>query len=295
MSRRGWSAFAFICGLHLPTGFDAIFFAFPVRLPDNSRMIEIVIHGATGRMGRAVAAAALETDDIQVVGGVASDDTPGAIEGWPDAVIVTSLADLPETFDVVVDFSVPEGAVAAAKFAASPGRPLVTGTTGLDKDQEKALREAAHRMPIVAAPNFSVGITILLDLVERAARAAGPDADVEILEAHHRHKADAPSGTALRLGEAVAGQRGRSLDELACFDRRAEQGARAPGSIGFASLRGGDIVGEHQVMLAMAGERIELGHRASDRGIFARGALRAVRWALDQSPGLYDMKDVLEL
>lgn len=258
-------------------------------------MIDIVIHGFGGRMGRSVAAAALETDDVRVVGGVAASRLDAGIPGWPDAKTAASLEGLAVSFDVLVDFSSPGGAVAAAEQARASGRPLVTGTTGLDGDHEQSLESASKVVPVVAAPNFSVGITLLLDLVERVTRGAGPDADVEILEAHHRHKADAPSGTALRLGEAVAAQRGEPLERLACYDRRSEDGARTPGSVGFASLRGGDIVGEHQVIFALEGERIELGHRASDRGIFARGALRAVRWIAGREPGLYGMHDVLGL
>lgn len=258
-------------------------------------MIDIVIHGFAGRMGRSVAAAALDSDDIRVVGGVSASRPDAGIPGWPDVKTAASLEELAVAFDVLVDFSSPGGAVAAAEQARASGRPLVTGTTGLDDDQKQSLESASKVVPVVAAPNFSVGITLLVDLVERAARGAGADVDVEILEAHHRHKADAPSGTALRLGEAVAAQRRESLDRLACFDRRSEAGARAPGSIGFASLRAGDIVGEHQVLLAMAGERLELGHRATDRGIFARGALRAVRWTAGREPGLYGMHDVLGL
>lgn len=246
-------------------------------------------------MGRAVAAAALETEDIGVTGGVAKSAGDGSVEGWPDAALVPSCDALGAKFDVIVDFSLPAGLVAAVQFARSAGKPLVTGTTGFDGETRRALEAAAGTVPVVAAPNFSVGITILLDLVERAALAAGPDADVEILEAHHRYKEDAPSGTALRLGEAVAAQRGESLDGLAIFDRRREKGPRRAGSIGFASVRAGDIIGEHQVMLTLGGERLELGHRAHDRGIFARGALRAVRWVVDRPPGLYDMRDVLGL
>lgn len=258
-------------------------------------MIDIVIHGFAGRMGRSVAAAALETGDIRVVGGVSASRPDAGVPEWPDAKTATSLEDLNVVFDVLVDFSSPAGVVAAAEHARSAGKPLVTGTTGLEAAQEKSLKSASSEVPVVAAPNFSVGITLLLDLVERVTEGAGPDADVEILEAHHRHKADAPSGTALRIGQVVAARRGESLERLACYDRRSEEGARVPGSIGFASLRGGDVVGEHQVIFALGGERIELGHRASDRGIFARGALRAVRWTTGRPPGLYGMNDVLGL
>lgn len=258
-------------------------------------MIDIVIHGFAGRMGRSVASAALEADDVRVVGGVSASRPDAGIPGWADAETASSLEDLEAAFDVLVDFSSPVGAAAAAERARASGRPLVTGTTGLDEAQKQLLESASKEVPVVAAPNFSVGITLLLDLVSRVTSVAGADADVEILEAHHRHKADAPSGTALRLGEVVAARRGEPLERLACYDRRSEEGPRAPGSVGFASLRGGDIVGEHQVLFAMAGERIEIGHRASDRGIFARGALRAARWIGDRPPGLYGMNDVLGL
>lgn len=258
-------------------------------------MTRIVINGAGGRMGRAVAEAARESGDWQVIGGIAASLAEQELPGWPGAETVASLDRLDGEYDLLVDFSSPGGLADAAREASRRGIPLVTGTTGLGEDEECALKDAAQHVPVVAAPNFSVGITILLDLVERGARAAGPDADAEILEAHHRHKADAPSGTALRLGEAVAAVRGRPLEELACFDRRAEAGPRTAGSIGFASLRAGDIVGEHQVLLALEGERLELGHRALDRGIFARGALRAAAWVRGREAGRYDMRDVLGL
>jgi len=258
-------------------------------------MIRIVINGADGRMGRAVAAAALETDDVGVVGGVTPDHDGFVIPGWPDAPVAAGLDGVSVDFDVLVDFSRPEGAEAAARHCAAGGHALVTGTTGLGPKQLEAINMASRSVAVIAAPNFSVGITMLLELVERAAHSLGPEVDVEILEAHHRHKADAPSGTALRLGEAVAAQRGVDIDRVACFDRRAEEGPRTEGSIGFASLRAGDVIGEHQVLFGWPGERLELSHRASDRGIFARGALRAVRWATTRGPGRYDMRDVLGL
>lgn len=258
-------------------------------------MIRIVIHGADGRMGRAVAAAAGDADGITVVGGVCPAGQDFRIPGWPDAAVAASLDQLGADFEVLIDFSTPEGAAAAARHAGESGHALVTGTTGLGASQKETLENAARSSAIVAAPNFSVGITVLLDLVERTASSLEHGTDVEILEAHHRHKADAPSGTALRLGEAVAARRGVDLKDVACFDRGAENNPREPGSIGFASLRAGDIVGEHQVLFGWPGERIELTHRASDRGIFARGALRAARWAVEQAPGLYDMRAVLGL
>lgn len=255
----------------------------------------IVINGACGRMGLAVAAAARESEGVEVAAGVAPGGGAKAIPDWPGARIIRSFDELDGSFDVIVDFSSPGGLDSAVHEAVSRGTPLVSGTTGLGDDQRTALLEASKSVAVVAAPNFSVGITILFDLVERAARAVGPGADVEILEAHHRHKADAPSGTALKLGETIATVRGASLEKIACYDRRAEKGPRESGSIGFAAIRGGDIIGEHQVLFALQGERLELAHRSSDRGIFARGALRAARWIVDRPAGLYDMRDVLGL
>lgn len=257
-------------------------------------MIDIVINGAGGRMGQAVASACLESGDCRVVAGMAPKDG-GHVAHWPEAPIVSGPDALKEEFDLVVDFSTPGGCAAIATHCARLGTPLVSGTTGLDDSQRSALADAARQVAVLHAPNMSAGVTLLLDLVRRTASALGEDADAEIFEAHHRHKKDAPSGTALRLGQVVAEAWGAGFQERAVFDRATEGTGRRPGEIGFASLRAGDIVGEHQVWFALAGERIELAHRATDRGIFARGALRAARWVLDRPAGLYDMRDVLGL
>ncbi len=175
------------------------------------------------------------------------------------------------------------------------GRTLVVGTTGLDADQEAALRAAAAEHTVVYAPNMSVGVNLTFKLVELAARALGDSTDVEILEAHHRHKVDAPSGTALRLGRIVADTLGRDLEQDAVYGREGHTGARERSTIGFATVRGGDIVGEHTALFAGEGERVEITHKASDRGIFASGAVRAAVWASERGPGLFDMQDVLGL
>lgn len=194
--------------------------------------------------------------------------------------------------DVMIDFTNPEAAVAYAKIAAQMGKPLVTGTTGLSLDQQATLEKSAQIAPILQSANMSLGVNLLLSLVEKTAEKLGPEFDIEIFESHHRNKVDAPSGTALALGAAAAKGRGAALDSLAVFDR---QGKRKSGNIGFSVFRGGDVVGEHTVTFAGAGERIELAHRASDRMIFAHSAVKAALWLKDRPPGLYSMRDVLAL
>jgi 4-hydroxy-tetrahydrodipicolinate reductase len=182
-----------------------------------------------------------------------------------------------------------------ARIAAEKGVAYIAGTTGMAECDEDVLREAAERIPVVYAANYSVGVTLLADLVRRTAARLGPEFDIEIVEMHHRHKVDAPSGTALALGRAAAKGRGVMLDEVAVRGRDGVSGAREKGTIGFAALRGGDVPGDHTVIFAGDGERLELSHRASGRDIFARGALRAALWAIGKEPGLYNMRDVLGL
>jgi 4-hydroxy-tetrahydrodipicolinate reductase len=196
---------------------------------------------------------------------------------------------------VVIDFTSPAAAVDHAALAVAHGCALVIGTTGLPAAVEAALAEAAGHVPIVAAPNMSVGVNLLLGLVKQVARTLDPSFDIEILEMHHRAKVDAPSGTALALGQAAATGRGVTLEDAAVRVRDGHTGARRPGEIGFAVLRGGDVVGDHVVMFAGDGERIELAHRAGNREIFARGAVTAALWTRDRPPGLYGMADVLGL
>jgi 4-hydroxy-tetrahydrodipicolinate reductase len=194
-----------------------------------------------------------------------------------------------------VDFTMPAVIEANLRACVDHGTALVVGTTGLEERHLKALAKAAHEIPIVYARNMSVGVNVFMELVARAAKALGEGYDVEIAEAHHRHKVDAPSGTALALGERLAEQQGRKLDELAVYTRHGQIGPRVPGTIAFSVTRGGNIVGEHAVRFIGTEEEVEFVHRASDRKTFARGALRAARWAVGRAPGLYSMVDVLGL
>jgi 4-hydroxy-tetrahydrodipicolinate reductase len=227
----------------------------------------IGLFGASGRMGGAIARAAAASDDVEIV-------EAGA--------------------DVFVDFTAPEALDANLRAALAAGRPILVGTTGLDEGQKRLIETAAETVAAIHAPNTSLGIGLLRHLVAEAAARLGPDWDIEVLEMHHRHKKDAPSGTALLLGASAAEGRGSTLQALSRFDRMGE-GEREPGTIGYASLRGGSVAGEHVVIFAGEGERIELGHRADSRAIFARGALAAARWLAGRKPGLYTMADVLGL
>jgi 4-hydroxy-tetrahydrodipicolinate reductase len=198
-------------------------------------------------------------------------------------------------FDVLIDFTSPHATLEHLAFCRRAGRRMVIGTTGLTEEDRAAVVEASADCAIVMAPNMSVGVNLCFKLLEIAARALGDDYDVEIVEAHHRHKVDAPSGTALRMGEVVANASGRDLADCAVYARHRMVGERPARAIGFATLRAGDIVGEHKVLFAGQGERIEIAHLATSRTVFARGALLAARWVMDRGPGLYDMQDVLGL
>jgi 4-hydroxy-tetrahydrodipicolinate reductase len=197
--------------------------------------------------------------------------------------------------DVVVDFTRPEGTMAHLDACVANGKPLVVGTTGFSEAQRQRIAEAARRIPIVLSPNFAIGVNVVFRLAQTAAAALGDGYDVEIVEAHHRHKVDAPSGTALKLGELVAGALGRELAKVATHGRSGETGERPAKAIGFHAIRGGDIVGEHTVIFAGAGERVEISVRSQSRMTYAAGALRAARWLGGRAPGLYDMFDVLGL
>jgi len=196
---------------------------------------------------------------------------------------------------VAIDFTLPAATVANARACVESGTPLVIGTTGLEEKHFEALQAASRDIPLVVGRNMSVGVNVFMNLVGRAAAALGDDYDIEITEAHHRHKVDAPSGTALALGEAVAQAQGRSLGDVAIHAREGQVGPRVPGTIGFSVIRGGDIVGDHKVLFAAPEETVEFSHHAADRKTFARGALRAARWAAGQAPGYYGMNDVLGL
>lgn len=222
-----------------------------------------------------------------------------APEGRMGTAIARAVAEDPafaidqDDADVLIDFSAPDALQASLDRAMSAGIPILVGTTGLQPDHHAAIAEATKTIAVIQAPNTSLGINLLRDLVEQATTRLGPDWDIEILEMHHRHKIDAPSGTALMLGESAAKGRGATLQDLSRFDRMGDPHAREQGTIGYASLRGGSVAGEHVVILATEGERLELGHRADSRMIFARGALAAARFLVGRPAGLYTMRDVI--
>lgn len=258
----------------------------------QSSLIRIAVAGAQGRMGRVVAGLVRERGDLELA---ALFDRPEAAgQAFGDRALVDA-AEALAAADVVIDFSAGTASAALARLAAGRGGPaLVIGSTGFSADEEAQVREAAQRVAIVKSGNFSLGVNLLLGLVRQAARALpASDYDIEVFEAHHRRKVDAPSGTALMLGAAAA--RGREVDLAAVSERGRDglTGARKPGAIGFSVMRGGGIVGEHSVVFAAEDEIVTLSHSARDRSLFARGAIEAARWLVARPPGLYDMMDVL--
>ena len=243
-------------------------------------MTGIGLLGASGRMGQAIASLLGEDGQMRLAGSCERGGDPHeAARGC----------------DVLVDFSTPEALAGNLEAALAAKRPIVIGTTGLDAAHDAAIARAAEHVPVLKAANMSLGVNLLAALVRDATARLGPEWDVEIVEMHHRDKVDAPSGTALMLGKAAAAGRGVELDAVADRGRDGATGPRRQGAIGFAALRGGSVAGEHQVILATEGERIEIGHRAEGREVFARGALKAAEWLKDKPPGLYSMRDVLGL
>jgi 4-hydroxy-tetrahydrodipicolinate reductase len=252
--------------------------------------MKIAIAGAGGRMGRALIEAVLADPSLTLA---AAFDVPGsAAVGQPAGTLrIGTEPKLAEGAEVLIDFTRPDGTLAHLKHA----KAMVIGTTGLSEVQRKTVAEAAKRIPIVMAANFAVGVNAAYKLAETAARILGEGYDVEIIETHHRHKVDAPSGTALRLGEVVAKALNRELSAVATHGRKGETGERDPKAIGFHAIRGGDIVGEHTVMFAGQGERLEITVRSQSRATYAAGALRAAKFLKNKGPGLYEMQDVLGL
>jgi 4-hydroxy-tetrahydrodipicolinate reductase len=263
--------------------------------------VKVGVVGCAGRMGQMLLKMLISAPGMVVVGGterkgsIALGQDIGALAGADPLGI--SVGDDPsllfDASDVVVDFTNPTATVSHAQMAARTGCALVIGTTGFDTDQLNSLYRAAQRAPIVLAANMSLGINLLQQVVEEIARILDPDWDIEIIEMHHRQKIDAPSGTALALGEAAARGRGQQLRRISRRSRDGQVGPRVKGEIGFAALRGGDVVGDHTVIFAADGERVEITHRAASREIFARGAVKSVLWAAGKKPGLYSMRDVL--
>ena len=266
-------------------------------------MLRVAIAGACGRMGKTLVEAVHQHPELVLGAATTLPADPllgqdiGPLCGLPAQKVVLT-ADLEAAvagFDALIDFTHPEATMAHAALCAAHGKTLIVGTTGLSEAQKAELAEAASKTAIVFAPNMSVGVNLCFKLLELAARVIGEDSDIEIVEAHHRHKKDAPSGTALGLGEVVAKALGRDLRECAVYGREGQTGERDRNTIGFATIRAGDIVGDHTVIFAAEGERVEITHKASNRRNFANGALRAALWLQGRQTGLYSMQDVLGL
>ena len=266
-------------------------------------MTRIAITGAAGRMGRSLIEACQQTDGLEVTVALehpessllGSDAGDLAGLGKLGIQVGADLAAVTDDFDVLIDFTRPESTLANLEICRQAGRRMVIGTTGFSDEQKAQIAAAAQDIAIVFAPNMSVGVNLCLKLLDTAARVLGDDVDIEIIEAHHRHKVDAPSGTALRMGEVVADALGRDLKTCAVYGREGHTGERDRKTIGFETIRAGDIVGDHTVMFAGTGERIEITHKASSRMTFANGAVRAAAWLMGQESGLFDMQDVLGL
>ena len=243
-------------------------------------MTKIAITGSNGRMGQALIEAVKLNPNV----------SEGSILNRGD-----DIKRVLKDFDVLIDFTRPEATLDALSICQSAGKAMVIGTTGFSDDALKVIDQASSDIPIVFAPNMSVGVNLTLKLLETTAKVIGADSNIEIVEAHHRHKVDAPSGTALKMGEVIANALGRDLSECAVYGREGKEGPRDRQTIGFSSIRGGDVVGEHTVTFFMEGERVEITHKASSRMTYANGAVKACQWLTNQPNGLYSMQDVLDL
>ncbi|MGK9172537.1 4-hydroxy-tetrahydrodipicolinate reductase [Yokenella regensburgei] len=269
----------------------------------HDALIRVAIAGAGGRMGRQLIQATLQMEGVAL--GAALEREGSSLLGSDAGELAgvgktgVTVSSCPETvkddFDVFVDFTRPEGTLAHLDFCRKHQKGMVIGTTGFDDAGRQAISDAAKEIGIVFAANFSVGVNVMLKLLEKAAKVMGEYTDIEIVEAHHRHKVDAPSGTALAMGEAIAHALDKDLKECAVYSREGYTGERVPGTIGFATVRAGDIIGEHTAMFADIGERIEISHKASSRMTFANGAIRSALWLKNKDKGLFDMRDVLSL
>ncbi|WP_373389122.1 4-hydroxy-tetrahydrodipicolinate reductase [Pseudomonas alcaligenes] len=266
-------------------------------------MRRIAVMGAAGRMGKnlieavgqaegAQLSAAIDRPDSSLIG---ADAGELVAQGKLGVQLVGDLNAVLDQFDVLIDFTHPSVTLKNLEICRRAGKAMVIGTTGFSPEERQQLEAAAQEIPIVFAANYSVGVNLCLKLLDTAARVLGDEVDIEIIEAHHRHKVDAPSGTALRMGEVVANALGRDLHKVAVYGREGQTGARERETIGFATVRAGDVVGDHTVLFAAEGERVEITHKASSRMTFAKGAVRAALWLQAQPAGLYDMQDVLGL
>ena len=269
----------------------------------STSMIRIAIAGAGGKMGRQLIQAVSQIEGVTLgaaferVGSslIGSDAGELAGIGLCGVKVTDNLLKAKDQFDVLIDFTRPEGTLAHLTFCVEHKKMMIIGTTGFDEAGKQAIANAAQQIAIVFAANFSVGVNLVLKLLEKATQIMGDYTDIEIIEAHHRHKVDAPSGTALAMGEAIADALCCNLNERAVYCREGHTGERQKGAIGFATIRAGDIVGEHTAIFADVGERVEISHKASSRMTFANGAVRAALWLAKQPVGLYDMRDVLNL
>jgi len=263
--------------------------------------MKLAIAGASGRMGRMLIEAALAQPDMEIAAALDRNDAPahgadcGEFLGRATGIRVSSDTAALRAADTLIDFTRPEATLEYLRACSASGVNMVIGTTGFDEAGKQAIRAASERIAIVFAPNMSVGVNATFKLLELAARVLADGYDVEIIEAHHRHKVDAPSGTALKMGDVIAGATGRTLADIAVYAREGHTGERKAGTIGFATVRGGDIVGDHTVMFAGTGERIEITHRATSRMTYAIGSMRAARFLEGRRSGLFDMFDVLGL
>lgn len=268
-----------------------------------SEHVRVAVIGASGRMGRVLVDAAKHHDQIRLGAAIeragstliGADAGELAGVGSMNVAISDSLDMVCDDFDVLIDFTSPESTLVNLDWCARHGKAIVIGTTGFNHAQKEQIGAFAEQIPVVLAPNMSVGVNLMWKLLELAAEVMGEYSDIEIIEGHHRHKKDAPSGTALKMGEVIAKKLGRDLEEVAVYGREGITGERDRKTIGFATIRAGDIVGEHTAMFADIGERLEITHKASSRMTFANGAMRAAVWLVDQKAGLYDMQQVLGL
>jgi len=266
-------------------------------------MLNIAVTGAAGRMGRNLIQSCVDNPNCQLGAAIEHEGSPfigndaGEVAGIGrlNKTLVSRLSDVVNDFHTLIDFTRPEVTLQNIAYCVANKKNIVIGTTGFSNEEKQQIQQASRSIGIVFAPNMSVGVNLCFKLLDIAARVLGDDVDIEVIEAHHRHKVDAPSGTALRMGEVVADALGRRLDDCAVYGREGVTGERDRKTIGFETIRAGDIVGDHTVMFAGIGERVEITHKASSRMTFANGAIRAALWLEDKTNGLYDMQDVLDL
>jgi 4-hydroxy-tetrahydrodipicolinate reductase len=265
--------------------------------------VRVGVCGAAGRMGKTILEVCNDNDDIEITAAIEYSESPmlgldaGEVAGIGklNVNITDNITSVADQVDVIIDFTLATSLSANIRKCVSANVKMVIGTTGLTQDDHDLIKFASNNIAIVFAPNMSIGVNLCFKLLEMAAQVIGEDTDIEIIEAHHRHKKDAPSGTAIRMGEVVAHTLGRNLKDVAVYGREGITGERDKKTIGFETIRAGDIVGEHTVMFAADGERVEITHKASSRKTFANGATRAAQWLADKEKGLFDMQDVLNL